>query len=52
MKEQRKTISVKVSPKFAEEVRDYAFEHKMNLSELLRQALKTCYGLEEKKEDE
>ena len=51
MKEQRKTISVKVSPEFAEVVRDYAFEHRMNISELLRKALKEAYDLEEKKDD-
>ena len=49
MKEKRirKTLAVKVSEDFYNEVVKYAHENYMNVSSLLRKALLDAYGLEE-----
>lgn len=51
MKENRKTLSLKVSEEFYNEVVRFAHENYMNISSLLRKALYEAYGLEERKGD-
>lgn len=43
----RKTLCVKVSEDFYNEVVSFAFDNHMNLSNLIRKALFEAYGLEE-----
>jgi len=46
----RKTLGIKISLEFYNEVVKYAHEHYMNITTLIKRALYETYGLEEVKE--
>lgn len=48
----RKTLGMKISEEFYNEIVKYAHEHYMNITTLLKKALYEAYGLKEKDKEE
>lgn len=52
MKDNRKTLSVKVDAEYAAAVWDFVYAHKMSLSDFLRAAINAYMEQDKNKEDE